>query len=154
MGPLEPSDLQTVMPLFVAFLSFPPRYRLQHTKQSTHQGSKSSDMIRTGTFLFFEAWPSPSSSATAVAIAEVFRFELIPDALRSRQSQLSRPALPGSTDYDDGTQYFPRLEYQDSRSGETRPFNREDDQGIYLYLLAAAISGLRSEPVTQSYTRL
>lgn len=32
--------------------------------------------------------------------------------------------------------------------GETRPINREDDQGIYLYLLAAAISGLRPEPVT------
>lgn len=68
-------------------------------------------MIRTGTFLFFEAWPSPSSIATAVAIAEVFRFELILGALRSRQSQLSRSALSGSTDYDNinDTLYFPSI---------------------------------------------
>lgn len=38
-------------------------------------------MTHTGSFLLFEAWPSPSSIATA-GMDDVFRFELIPDAWR------------------------------------------------------------------------
>lgn len=98
LGPLEPSDLQTVMPLFIAFVSFTlhpsplaidcntPNKLTKHTPQA--RAVTYHNTVHTGSFLFLEAWPSPSSMATAVAIAEFFRFELILDALRSRPSQL------------------------------------------------------------------
>lgn len=83
-GPLEPSDLQTVMPpLNVFSTSSTLRHRSYHSNNKAihiHQ-SNSSNTTHTGSFRFFEAWPSPSSIAT-VGVDDVFRFELIPNDWR------------------------------------------------------------------------